>query len=186
MTPTLRTISGHIIEDPAKGPTIKQVNIFDIAHALSQLCRFAGQFPSFYSVGAHSLLVSQWIERNGGTPEECLAGLLHDATEAYLADLPSPIKRQCKSYRTLEARYAKIIAKKFMIPFPLPEIVHRADAAILEIEKKAFREGRKMPWSNKNTRVAFIDRFQELIGLDSLPFLNHFRYTHYHERGIEI
>ncbi len=66
------------------------IDIRDIAHALSHLCRYTGHTSMFYSVAQHSLLVS---EKMPGGPADKLAGLLHDAAEAYVNDLASPLKR---------------------------------------------------------------------------------------------
>jgi hypothetical protein len=68
-------------------PRADEIDIVDIAHALSQQCRFAGHCKSFYSVATHS-----WHTSNVCNSENALWGLLHDAAEAYLVDLPTPIK----------------------------------------------------------------------------------------------
>ncbi|AVO51243.1 phosphohydrolase [Ectopseudomonas mendocina] len=73
-------------------PRAENVLTTDIAHALSLVCRFNGHCAWHYSVAQHSLLVAYIIEKEGGTPEEQLAGLLHDAAEAYISDLTRPLK----------------------------------------------------------------------------------------------
>ena len=67
-------------------PRPEQICIEDIAHGLSMLCRFSGQCPYFYSVAEHSIYVVHCLPDNLQ-----LEGLLHDASEAYLADLPRPV-----------------------------------------------------------------------------------------------
>lgn len=176
--PVLRTQSGEVIN--VKNPKVENINLFDIAEGLTKICRFSGQLPSktFYSVAAHSLAVSDWIERNGGTPLEALTGLLHDASEAYLADLPSPVKRLCKDYQKIENKFQKVISKKFNIPYPYPEIVHRADKAVLQPEQLAQKsssyyscESGKKPkkiyltppyWRRHNLVLAFLARYDSL------------------------
>src|SRR5271165_7548492 len=69
-------------------PRPEEINIIDIAHALSNLCRFTGHVRTFYSVAEHSVRVSQHCD-----PKDALWGLLHDASEAYLADMSRPMKR---------------------------------------------------------------------------------------------
>lgn len=73
-------------------PRAENVITTDLAHALSLVCRFCGHCAHHYSVAQHSLLVAYIIEKEGGTPEEQLAGLLHDGTEAYISDLTRPLK----------------------------------------------------------------------------------------------
>jgi len=76
-------------------PHPHQIDIRDIAHGLSLLCRFSGQCPYFFSVAEHSIYVADNLK---------LEGLLHDASEAYLADLPRPVKIGLPEY--IPARYA--------------------------------------------------------------------------------
>lgn len=88
----IRTFTGKRFY-PLK-PTIEDIDILDIAHALSNQCRFSGHSKWHYSVGQHSVYVSQVVRSLGGSPTDIMWGLLHDASEAYLVDLPTPVKRQ--------------------------------------------------------------------------------------------
>ena len=78
-------------------PRPEQICIEDIAHGLSMLCRFAGQCRFFFSVAEHSIAVAHLLPANLK-----LFGLLHDASEAYLADLPRPVKAGLPEYRAIE------------------------------------------------------------------------------------
>ena len=73
-------------------PRPEMVNIEHLAQALGNVCRFNGHCKHHYSVAQHSILVSRIVEWSGGSPEEALQGLLHDAEEAYIADLTRPLK----------------------------------------------------------------------------------------------
>ncbi len=84
----IRTYSGRLVDPFCMGTL--DINIIDIAHSLSQLCRFTGHTRRFYSVADHCLLVSSMLP----TPKLMLAGLLHDASEAYFGDMSGPIKRR--------------------------------------------------------------------------------------------
>jgi len=75
-------------------PRPEDVCIADIAHSLSQICRFNGQTLQFYSVAQHSVLVSKLLGQGGPSPIHEFMGLKHDAAEAYLCDLVRPIKRE--------------------------------------------------------------------------------------------
>lgn len=107
-------------------PRPEEINIHDIAHALSNLCRFGGHCTRFYSVAEHSILVSRQCPR-----ELRLAGLLHDASEAYLVDIPRPIKRSLVGYIDMEAAIQGVINSKFGLDFIMPREVHEADDAVL-------------------------------------------------------
>jgi 5'-deoxynucleotidase YfbR-like HD superfamily hydrolase len=125
----IRTNSGLYLD--VFNPDPNSILIEDIAHALSMLCRFSGHINQFYSVAEHSLYVSYLL------PEELrLEGLLHDATEAYLVDLPTPIKRNMEVYRSVEDNLMSVIAAKFKINFPFHPLIKQADVMALEYEWK--------------------------------------------------
>jgi hypothetical protein len=148
-----------------------EVCIEDIAHALSQQCRFAGHTRYPYSVAQHSVLVS--LETR---PEHALAGLLHDATEAYLVDVPTPVKAFMPEYRAWEARLHAVIARRFGVPEELPLDVKRADAVLLATEARdlmpasprewlLYEKPRAQTiawWGPGTAERAFLERFEEL------------------------
>lgn len=105
----------------------------DIAHALSLLCRYGGHVDRFYSVAEHCVLMSQAV-----APANALAALLHDATEAYVVDVPRPLKRQLPGYREIEEQVWFAIAHRFRLDFELPAEVHEADNRILVNERAAL------------------------------------------------
>ena len=73
-------------------PDVASIDILDIAHGLSNICRFTGQTSVFYSVAEHCMHVSSIVEARTGDPYLTLGGLLHDAHEAYTGDISSPMK----------------------------------------------------------------------------------------------
>lgn len=125
-------------------PRPEDFDIRDIAHALSHTCRFAGHVREFYSVAQHSVLVAThaltlWRPSHGGTPEgAALWGLLHDASEAYLVDIPQPLKLlpEMAGYRTLERRMMAAICDAFGIPREMPPAVAEADEVLLATEAR--------------------------------------------------
>lgn len=105
------------------------IDIRDIAHSLSNLCRFGGHVKSFYSVAQHSVRVAL-----AAPPEFALEGLLHDAAEAYLVDIPSPIKARLQEYREIEKSVQLAIAVRFDILGRLPDEIHALDKRALVTE----------------------------------------------------
>jgi len=73
-------------------PTPSTVNIVDIAHSLSNICRFNGHSSKMYSVSQHSLTVAMAMKKDGFSDKEALVGLMHDAHEAYIGDMMRPVK----------------------------------------------------------------------------------------------
>lgn len=94
-------------------PTPDMVDINDIAHALSHQCRFSGHTSKFYSVAQHSVHVSELIRRRYNDKQMELSALLHDASEAYLVDVPSPVKKVMPTYRDAEHLVMAAIMQKF-------------------------------------------------------------------------
>lgn len=131
----------------------EDVDVADIAHALSMLCRYGGHSLKFYSVAEHSVHIARWLDGQNYKPEVALAGILHDATEAYLTDVPRPLKRSLPEYKEYEAVLWTVIAKAFGLTGyedDLPMIVHEADNRILSDE---IRQNMKsMDWHAKHER----------------------------------
>lgn len=100
-------------------PRAEDVCIEDIAHALSLLCRYAGHCRSFYSVAEHSLLVESAMKTNDVRMR--LGALLHDAAEAYLVDVPRPLKRHLLPYGEIELNVEVAIADKFDLYWPIKQ-----------------------------------------------------------------
>lgn len=111
-------------------PRPEEVDIFDIAHALSNICRYTGHVRRFYSVAEHSVLVSRLVPQ-----EHAKWGLLHDASEAYIADIARPVKRHLTEYAAIEKRLMLAIAERFDLPWPEPPEVKYVDNRILHDEK---------------------------------------------------
>jgi hypothetical protein len=103
-------------------PKPSSIDIRDIAHALSLVCRWNGQIKQHFSVAAHSIVVSNMVP-----VEHALCALLHDASEAYLPDMPSPIKSLLPDFRRLEDAVQQAVAQKFSLQWPFPQPVHEAD-----------------------------------------------------------
>ncbi len=111
-------------------PRPDEVFIDDIAHALSMLCRFGGHCLHFYSVAEHSVLLSR-----AAPPEHKLWALLHDAGEAYLVDVPRPLKPFLAGYREAEDKIMLAICERFGLPAEMPAPLKDLDKRILFDER---------------------------------------------------
>lgn len=112
--------------------TLDEIHIEDIAHGLSNICRFTGQIPTFYSVAQHCIEMSYLAP-------ECfqMDALLHDASEAYLGDVSKHIKELIgEPYKRLERSLTAKIAERFSLLNPMPPAVKVLDGDMLETEFK--------------------------------------------------
>lgn len=94
-------------------PEIEKIHIEDIAHALSLICRGNGQTTHFYSVAQHCINCCKEANARGYNERIQLICLLHDASEAYMADLIRPIKVYMNGYQEIEERFLKVVLNKF-------------------------------------------------------------------------
>lgn len=143
-------------------PKEEDIDINDIAHALSMLTRANGHFASFYSVGQHSIgCAYEAIEREY-SKKVILACLLHDASEAYLCDIPRPLKRSMPDYLAAEDKMQNLIFEKFLgEPLTGDEetLVQSVDDAILYHEFKFFTgEKLDLPEHELKTKPKFHTR----------------------------
>jgi uncharacterized protein len=175
--PYLQTVSGRWVNPFEPDPA--QLDVGDIARALANQCRFGGHSRSFYSVAQHSVIVSELVEERGGDVEDVFAALMHDATEAYLGDMPHPIKHRSPlgaAFKAAEDNLERVIRDRFRIKSDVPEI-KRADRALLATERRAFSaESWDWPelegvepldldltaWSPDEAAQAFARRYAEL------------------------
>lgn len=109
----------------------EMVKLIDIAHALARINRFLGHTPYPYSVAQHSVLMSRQVE-----PELAFEALLHDAHEAYVGDMPSPMKKVCLDYCDLEDAVEAVVREKFGLPGEPHPGVKEADRRMLVTEQR--------------------------------------------------
>jgi hypothetical protein len=152
---------------------VEDVDVRDIAHSLSLQSRFNGHCLRFYSVADHSVRVSRIVP-----PGDALWGLLHDAAEAYIGDLPRPVKQEAPDFRAIEDRLLVVVAEAFHLPWPMPDTVHLADDRLLATEARdlmlpppaSWHLGAELlaepitPLDPVESEAAFLARFHELGG----------------------
>jgi hypothetical protein len=158
MSPWIQTVSGR--KFPLLEIDPEAINIEDIAHALSMLCRFNAQCLKFYSVAEHSVHVSYEI-----APHLALLGLMHDAAEAYLGDVPSPLKGELRDFKIIEQRLILAIGEKF--GFDHPEkgsqeyaVLKAADTQLLVDEQAAIMAAQPEPWPPNAPLVKDLGRIE--------------------------
>jgi 5'-deoxynucleotidase YfbR-like HD superfamily hydrolase len=157
----LQTYTGKVID--LDNPLETDICLRDIAEGLAKMCRFSGQTHAFYSVAAHCLNVYELVRLAGGTLSEQLYALLHDATEAYIADLPSPVKARTRGYRQLEEKLNAVIMRRFGLAAPMPRIVKWADDELLEYERGLLFDLRHPNLRNVNKFVSVIHEYMNLV-----------------------
>lgn len=124
-------------------PQMEMIRIEDIAHALSMMTRANGHFPEFFSVGQHSIQCCREAIARNYVPEVVMACLLHDASEAYLADITRPVKKNMTMYIQIEEQLQNMIYEKFLGFVPqgeAAELVSNIDDASLYYEFVHFMD----------------------------------------------
>lgn len=151
----------------------RSICIEDIAGALSNICRFTGHLPEFYSVAQHSVQASYIVP-----PAFAFEALMHDAAEAYCNDISSPLKALLPDYRRIEKSVELAIAEKFGLPNQMSDAVKLADLIMLATERRDFGLDDGTPWPilkgieplmftvtplpPREARVAFLRRYNQL------------------------
>lgn len=157
-------------------PQPDEVFIEDIAHSLSLQCRYAGHCVKFYSVAEHSVLIARWLLENHG-PQVALWGLLHDAPEAYVVDVPRPLKPFLANYKGIEAGVMAAISSRYGLAADMPDAVHEADGRIIcdelvNLLPMVWHGKHDDPlgvtleyWSPEEAEVEFLAAFDALTGI---------------------
>lgn len=164
-------------------PRAEDVSIADIAHSLAMQCRYGGHCRLFYSVAEHSVWMSHLIlegpQNTNADPDLALIALLHDATEAYVSDVPRPLKPHLANYEAIERKNWLVICDAFGLPriAPPPE-VQDLDCRMCLREMGALMPKNPMPlgiegptpdfdpqcWSPAEAEAKFLSRFDQLWG----------------------
>ena len=157
-------------------PGASNVQIEDIAAALSKVCRFSGHLPEFYSVAQHCVNTSTVLPWH-----EAYSGLMHDTSEAFTNDLPTPLKAAFPVFKQLEVKIETAMSRQFGFTYPLSPAVRLADLQMLRIEKEHLKKDFSdwdilrgvevehllekvdlRPWTPPEAEARFLARYREL------------------------
>lgn len=156
---SIRTFTGKVFDLKILDPD--SICIEDIAHALANTARFGGHLPEFYSVAQHSVLIAQAV-----TEEFKVEALLHDASEAYMGDMPKPFKIMMPEFSKIEDNLMNVIAAKFGFNYPISEQVKFYDRKLLQTEWDSFVEivypTPLEVWSPKHAEFRFLSMWNYL------------------------
>lgn len=128
-----QTYTGQI-SYPLEPEREQVISIEDIAHALAFQCRYNGHCKHFYSVAEHSVFVAREAFRRTNSYEIAMKGLLHDATEAYLGDMPRPIKALIPEFKKIEAKWHSKIFAYYGLSEEMPSLIKEIDTQLLYTE----------------------------------------------------
>jgi hypothetical protein len=121
-------------------PRPDEMFIEDIAHALALSCRFTGHTTSFYSVAEHAVRMAKEALRQDLGDAIAFVALMHDASEAYIVDVPRPLKAEPyfgALYKKYEERIMEVVAEKWdFFEWPMPYEVKVLDNLMLNTEQR--------------------------------------------------
>jgi len=155
----IRTYTGLFIN--VFEPTPEMISIKDIAHSLSQQPRFAGHLFKFYSVAQHSVYCMRRV-----AIKDKMGALLHDASEGYLLDIPSPIKKRMPEYKLIEDNLMSVIANKYNFKFPLTPEVHAVDREMLLMEWETLminKDDTFITWPQAQAEDEYVKAYEECL-----------------------
>ena len=131
-------------------PDSRDVTIIDIAHHLSQQCRYAGATAWPYSTAQHCCLLADYVqEKMGGTPLDCLQILMHDAAEAFLVDMPRPVKQFMPEFRKWDNAINNCIRLWLGLgDLPIPSWQDELDSRIIMDERAQVMSDSDNDWGH--------------------------------------
>ena len=146
----VETFTGEFVDTRHPEPTT--IHLEDIAHALAQTCRYGGHCKRFYSVAEHAVLVSRRLEELGHSNRRCRAGLHHDDAEAYLGDIPRPMKPLLgTAYKRLTARMDEAIIASLRLGLNVEmlhdPVIKEADNWALFVEARILLPSKGINWN---------------------------------------
>lgn len=141
-------------------------DIEEIAHALSMICRAGGHFRQFYSVATHSILIAEYFIKLNYDFKTIRTALLHDATEAYIGDVITPLKNMFPEIKQFEDRLYSHIAVKFDLFREIPNVIKIADTKMLNLERSYLLPPTNNDWGTGYKFLNVEEKFKEMLFWD--------------------
>ena len=130
-------------------PSGNDVSVIDIAHHLSQQCRYSGATQWFYSTAQHCCLLADYVQSKGGSPLDCYQMLMHDAPEAYLVDMPRPVKQFMPQFRVWDKAINNVIREWLGLgDLPIPPWQDDLDSRIIVDERAQVMSDSGNDWGH--------------------------------------
>lgn len=150
---SIQTFSGGIFYP--LDPRANEINLIDVAHALGNKARFTGHTRILYSTGEHSVRVSWLLRSQGHSLMRQYVGLHHDDSDAYLPDVPTPLKKMPEFawFREIEHKVQEKCYERFGCVIDDYSVVKEVDTILLLTEKRDLMPEKNGNWNTKFTQV---------------------------------
>lgn len=170
-------------------PSPEMVDIRDIAHSLATAPRFNGHLSVGISVAGHCVTCAEALRGLGYSYDICLQALLHDASEAYIGDIPKPLKELLPEARVIEGNIHEVIAKALESPYPFHEAVHKIDVAAMVKESEYLNGHNPEVWGHievlkKKAGKEFLNAYVPFTGIGLSMADVYLRAYVYYKRGV--
>lgn len=147
-----------------ENPKPEMINIDEIAHSLSRICRYNGHTKRHYSVAEHCILMADWVaDQYWASPRDVLTALHHDDAECVIGDLIRPVKHKMQDFKKLENVIDQAMAAKFNTIWPFPEWLHDIDGRIIKDERASVMNQSRNEWGTDELDVLGV-KFKHITG----------------------
>jgi hypothetical protein len=161
-------------------PSVQDISVIDIAHALANQCRYSGHTSHFYSTAQHCCLLANYVrQKMKGSPLDCLQILMHDAAEAYLVDIPRPVKQHMPEFRKWDHTITMCVRSWYGCgDLPLPKWQDELDSRIIVDERAQLMSDSGNDWGHDLEPLGiYIETWTPLMAEQQF-LLRYAAYTH--------
>lgn len=150
---SIQTFSGGIFYP--LDPRADEINLVDVAHALGNKARFTGHTRKLYSTAEHSVRVSWFLRSQGQSLMRQYVGLHHDDSDAYLPDVPTPLKKMPEFawFCAIEKKVQEKCYERFNCIIDDYSVIKEVDTILLLTEKRDLMPEKNGNWNTKFTQT---------------------------------